>query len=139
MPATESLFTRLQTQSRRVYGALQGEIERMQSQLDGMRAEANRWRAALGGPSPRGAAAATTSGAKTPKKRAAAKRKPARRGPAIDWDGVLKKLPKTFTSEQLAKATPKLASNPKARVMALARWSRAKAIKKIADKKYAKR
>ncbi|MBM4268827.1 MAG: hypothetical protein FJ144_19800 [Deltaproteobacteria bacterium] len=148
MPATDSLLNRLQVQGRQVYSALQAEIERMQDQLEGLRREASRWRAALQGDrrSSRTSTATKTSHTAKGRKRGAAKktrgatkRKAARRGPTIDWDGVLKRLPKTFTGADLEKATPVLAKRPKARVMALARWSRAKAIKKVGDRTYAKK
>jgi hypothetical protein len=111
----------------------------MQEQLESLHREANRWRAALQSEGRSvGRTARAANGAQTSKKRGA-KRKTARRGPSVDWDGVLKRLPKTFTSAQLEKATPALAKNPKARVMALARWSRAKAIKKVGDGKYTRK
>ena len=61
-----------------------------------------------------------------------------RRGPSVDWDAVLKRLPTTFTSADLEKSTPKLKARPRARIMALARWSKAGAIKKVESGKYRK-
>lgn len=147
MPATESLLTRLQHQGRQVYSALQAEIERMQDQLEGLRREASRWRAALQGDGRSSRASSATKAisgqggkrATAKKARGAAKRKAVRRGPTVDWDGILKRLPKTFTSADLEKATPVLAKRPKSRVMALARWSRAKVIKKVGERTYAKK
>jgi hypothetical protein len=46
--------------------------------------------------------------------------KPPRR-PSVDWDAILAKLPRSFTTEDLAKATPALKGNPLARNIALAR------------------
>jgi hypothetical protein len=50
-------------------------------------------------------------------------------------DAILAKLPKSFTSAHLAKATPTLKGNSLARNIALARWSRAGSIEKSDDGK----
>ena len=59
-----------------------------------------------------------------------------RLSPAVDWDAVLGKLPGQFAMDDIAKATPELEKVPQARVIALARWARAKKIKKTGKGKY---
>jgi hypothetical protein len=50
----------------------------------------------------------------------------------------LGRLPKSFGKTELERATPSLSKYPKARVMALARWSRGKQIRKVSAGKYRK-
>ncbi len=67
---------------------------------------------------------------------ATAKKRAVRRSPTIDWDAVLEKLPGQFAMGDIAKATPELEKVPQARVIALARWARAKKIRKTGKGKY---
>jgi hypothetical protein len=52
--------------------------------------------------------------AKPAKARAAAS-KPNGSSPAVDWDAILAEIPKSFTREDLAKATPALKAHAQAR------------------------
>lgn len=126
---TADPFSNVRKQAQRALGAVLNEIRRREADLHRLVEQAERWRAALGGTGQTPAAAGT--------KRAGGK-KASRKSPEVDWDAVLGKLPDSFTPEDVAKRTPKLAKYPKARVMALARWSRGKQIKKVGEGKYRK-
>jgi len=66
-------------------------------------------------------------------------RKPKKRtSPPVDWEKVLGRLPESFTMKELEKATPALKEHRQTRNIALARWSRSGAIKKVGDGKYSK-
>lgn len=67
---------------------------------------------------------------------ATAGKRTARPSPAVDWDAILGKLPGQFVMDDIAKATPELEQVPQVRVIALARWARAKKIKKTGKGKY---
>ena len=134
-----TLLQNLEAQGRRVLGMIQQEIRDLEGQLEHLRDQAERWAAALERRTrpdrPR------SSGKKKVPSRAkkkTAKKSARRTSPQVDWDAILGKLPKTFTSADVAKRTPKLSKYPKARVMALARWSRQKKIEKVGDGKYQK-
>jgi hypothetical protein len=141
MATAQLLIDQLQNHGRRIYSSLQAEIARMESQLEALQDQMSRWRGALsGGGAPRGRGrSAAAPGAKGARKKIARRGRPVRRSPSVDWDTVLKRVPKTFTMDDIAKRTPKLAKFPRARIMAVARWSRGKEIKKLADGKYRKR
>ena len=61
---------------------------------------------------------------------AAARSAPSPKRPGINWDQVLSRLPRSFSLEDLRKSASKLIGNPQPGFMALARWTRAKQIKK---------
>jgi hypothetical protein len=145
MAKSTSLWNEIRRQGQQILRAVQSEIAGLEQQLESLRREADRWRAVLQGRAtralPKGLrpkAAGGGRGAAGAKRRAAVRRTAARRGPSVDWDAILKKLPRTFTSADLEKSTPALKARPKARVMALARWSKGKAIVKIESGKYRK-
>jgi len=138
-----SLLKNLESQGRRVLTLIQGEIRDLEGQLEDLRDQAARWASALERRTRpagrRSAAKATKRRTGTRRKGKTAARKRARRtSPRVDWDAVLTKLPKTFTMADVAKRTPNLSKHPKSRVIALARWSRGKQIKKVGDGKYRK-
>ena len=139
MATAQLLIDQLQSHGRKIYTSLQAEIARMESQLEALQDQMSRWRGALSGSSAartRGRPAAVAG--KSVAKRGARRGRPVRRSPSVDWDTVLERVPKTFTMEDVAKRTPKLAKYPKARIMAVARWSRGKDIKKLPDGRYRK-
>lgn len=134
-----SLWNEIRRQGQQILHAVQTEIAGLEQQIDALRREADRWRSVLqgkGGSLPRGARGKIGRGAAA--NRLSLGGRPALRGPSVDWDAVLKRLPATFTSADLEKSTPKLKSRPRARIMALARWSKAGAIKKVESGTYRK-
>ena len=133
------LWNEIRRQGQQILHAVQSEIAGLEQQLDALRREADRWRSVLqgkGGPIPRGVGGKLGRGGS--KRLSMGGRSALSRGPSVDWDAVLKRLPATFTSGDLEKSTPKLKSRPRARIMALARWSKAGAIKKVESGKYRK-
>ena len=131
------LVERLQAQARKVLEAVQRQIRDRESELESLREQTSRWLAAIGSEAPKrrgrpagsGTAAKTTAATRTTKKKTS---------PPVDWDKVLGRLPKSFTMKELERATPALKEHRQARNIALARWSRSKAIKKTGDGKYQK-
>jgi hypothetical protein len=142
-----SIFDRLQVEGSKFLKTVEAEIRERQSELDDLREKASHWLVAMGGAVPKRRGRYPGSGKKAgsvaaPKatlggavKKAA---KPKRKSPAVDWEKVLAKLPKSFTMDDVAKATPALKEHTQARVIAVARWSRFGAIKKLAPGKYTK-
>jgi hypothetical protein len=141
-PAT-SLIERIQAEGRKFLGVIEAEIHERQAELEGLRAQASQWLAAIGGAKAKGrrgrppgkATATGRTGRVASVKKGG---RPKRNSPAVDWDAVLKRLPKEFTMAQLERATPKLKQHRQTRNIALARWSRGGAIKKVGDGKYRK-
>lgn len=134
-----SIFETLEAQGRQVLKLLNAEIGELEGRLEELRDQAGRWAAAIGlGGKPSGPGRRRGGGA-VGVAVAAPKKGPRRRvSPAVDWEAVLKKLPKKFSKADLERATPKLKEHPQARVIAVARWSRAQQIKKVADGLYQK-
>jgi hypothetical protein len=142
-PAT-SLIERIQAEGRKFLNVIEAEIHERQSEIEGLREQASQWLAAIGGGKAKGrgrppgrtaSAGGERSGRVVAVKKAG---RPKRNSPAVDWEAVLKRLPKDFTMTQLERATPKLKEHRQTRNIALARWSRAGAIKKVGDGKYRK-
>jgi hypothetical protein len=134
-----SIFETLEAQGRQVLKLLNAEIGELETKLEELRDQAGRWASAIGlsgqssGPGRRrGSAGGAVVAA--PKKSGPRKRV----SPAVDWEAVYKKLPKKFSKADLERATPKLKDHPQARVIAVARWSRAQQIKKVGDGMYQK-
>jgi hypothetical protein len=139
-----SLIERIQAEGRRFLGVIEAEIHERQSELEHLRAQASQWLAAIGGEKTKGRRGRppgrVASAPARPGRIAAVKKpgRPKRNSPAVDWEAVLKRLPKDFTMAQLERATPKLKEHRQTRNIALARWSRAGAIKKVGAGKYRK-
>jgi hypothetical protein len=134
-----SIFETLEAQGRQVLKLLNAEIGELEGRLEELRDQAGRWASAIGisgkprGPGrPRGSAGGAVAAVKK------AGRPRQRVSPAVDWETVLNKLPKKFSKADLERATPKLKAHPQARVIAVARWSRAGQIKKVGDGLYQK-
>ena len=157
MARQRSFFEAIEAQGRQVLKLIDTEIMELERRLRELRDQAARWAAAVGksvgrarrGPGrppgrPRGRPPGRPSGrpAEAAKPRAKAvsrKRRPAKRAsPSVDWEAVLKRLPKKFSKDDLQRATPKLKAHPQARVIAVARWSRSGQIKKVGEGQYQK-
>jgi hypothetical protein len=139
------LLDRIQTEGQKVLRAVEAEIHERQTELDGLREKASRWLAAIGGWAPKRRGRPPISGTASKATAQRSKRggyakvttKPKQKAsPPVDWEKVLTRLPRAFTMGDLEKATPALAEHRQTRNIALARWSRAGAIKKVADGKY---
>jgi hypothetical protein len=104
MPKTENLLDRLQSEARKLATAMQAEITEREAELEALRDHAGRWLAALNG------GASAKRGPGRPKGSGAAK--PKRSSPPVDWDAVLGKLPRAFTTADIERATPALKRHP---------------------------
>ncbi len=136
MPRGANLLENIRSEGLKLLATLEAEIRERESELAGLQANAAKWLAALNlGGQRRGPG--RPKGSVSVSKRAAAA-KPTRPSPSLDWDEFLAKLPKSFTKEDLEKATPTLRAHAQARNVALARWSRAGSIKKNGPGKYAR-
>jgi hypothetical protein len=144
MARQKSFFEAIEAQGRQVLKLIDAEIVELEKRLLDLRDQAARWAAAVGmsgkgtrrGPG-RPPGSAKTSG-KTQAKGAVRKARAKRASPPVDWDAVLKRLPKRFSKQELERATPKLKAHPQARVIAVARWSRSGEIKKVGEGQYQK-
>jgi hypothetical protein len=140
-----SILDRIQVQGRRVLDAVQAEIRRRETGIEDLRERASAWVAAIGGSAPKrrgrppgpgaSAKAATRKSPRGSYAKVATKAKK-KKSPDVDWDKVLGRLPKSFTMKELERATPALKEHRQTRNIALARWSRAGAIKKTGQGKY---
>lgn len=145
----------LQAIGRRILELIEDEIARLEGLLAELQTEAQKWMRALTGSGPQRGARTRERQVGRPGRPSGAKRRPAgkrarprtgrvakvttagrRLSPAVDWDAVLGKLPEKFAMDDIAKVTPELEQAPQARVIALARWARAKKIKKTGKGKY---
>jgi hypothetical protein len=145
MPREKDLLGTIEAQARHVLGLIEVEIVDLEDRLAKLREQHARWSSVLvSSPAPsEGRRARARKDDKTPAeaktRRRAAAPKPAKpAGPSIDWSEILKGLPSRFSSADIEAATPELAQNPRARIVAVARWSRAKQLKKIAAGQYEK-
>jgi hypothetical protein len=142
LPARTNAVDRIQAEGRKFLATIEAEIRERATELDGLRANAAKWLVALNGGAPKKRGPGRPKGSVSTKPAQAVGRapapKPKRSSPTVDWDAILAKLPKSFTSDDLAKATPALKAHAQARNVALARWSRAGAIKKSAPGKYSR-
>jgi hypothetical protein len=136
MPRGANRLEHIQSEGLKLLATLEAEIREREAELAGLQANAAKWLAALklgterrGPGRPKGSVSVTRRGASA---------KPKRASPSVDWDAILAKLPKSFTKEDLEKATPGLKAHAQARNVALARWSRAGSIKKNGPGKYAR-
>ncbi len=134
-----TLLQSLESQGRRVLGMINKEIAELEHQLTGLQDQAERWAAALEQRTrPGRPLGSTNKKSSTRKRRKSAKKRARQASPQVDWDSLYARLPKSFTMADIEKRTPTLAKFPKSRVVAVARWSRAKQIKKVGDRKYQK-
>ena len=142
-----SIFDRLQVEGSKFLKVVEAEIRERQAELDDLREKANQWLAAMGGTAPKRRGRPPGSGRKAgpaaapEAARPSVVKKPAkakRKSPPVDWEKVLGKLPKAFTMDDVAKATPALKEHAQTRVIAVARWSRSGAITKTGPGKYKK-
>jgi hypothetical protein len=146
MPRTGDVLSAVRREGEKLLHLVEGEIARLSSDLEHLRNQFSAWRSALDGGSVASAVrrrigvkvapARARGAAKRPmaRKGGAAKRRPST--PAVDWGRVLGRLPARFSMDELVKATPGLGQNPRARFIALARWTRGKQIKKVGTGSY---
>jgi hypothetical protein len=143
MPRDKDLFETIETQARNVIELIEAEMADLRGRLAQLEDQHARWAAVLAGsPPPRGArhraaVRAATDGPK-PGRKPRAPRAARRATPQLDWEDVLRGLPDRFSAAVLESATPTLADNPRARIVAVARWSRAKQIRKVGAGLYEK-
>ncbi len=146
MPREKDLLGTIEAQARHVLGLIEVEIADLEERLAKLREQHARWSSVLvGSPAPSaGRRARAPKRDEAPaeakiRRRHSTAPKPARApGPSIDWNEILKGLPSRFSSADIEAATPELAQNPRARIVAVARWSRAKLMKKVAAGQYEK-
>ncbi len=144
----QGLIETIESQGRNVLGLIEAEIHRLEGNIAQLRQQAERWATALGavrsGALSRVVGGAPARRGRPPKRASAAphgaRPRPAKKrtSPPVDWNRVLDRLPKRFTLADVAKATPKLAKTPQARVIAVARWARSKHIRKVGPGQYQK-
>lgn len=137
MPRGANLLDNIQNEGRKLLATLEAEIKEREAELAGLHANAAKWLAALNLGSSQRRGPGRPKGSVSAVRRPAAA-KPKRSSPSVDWDAILAKLPKSFTKEDLEKATPSLKAHAQARNVALARWSRSGSIKKAGPGKYAR-
>jgi hypothetical protein len=143
MPREKDLLGTIEAQARHVLGLIESEIADLEERVSKLREQHARWSSVLVGSPPPPLAArrrrSKVEDSTPPKARRKAAPKPVRApGPSIDWNEVLKELPGRFSMADIATATPALDPNPRARIVAIARWTRAKQVKKVATGQYEK-
>lgn len=138
MPRQRDIFGNLRRQVDRTLDLIRREIADVENHLSGLRQEALKWTAALSGigrGQPQGVRVRSPARSSRTRKVVRKRNQPS----GIDWDKVLAGLPNEFTLAEIQKRIPALSRNPRAAVMAVARWSRGKAITKIGDGRYHRR
>jgi hypothetical protein len=143
MPREKDLLDTIETQARHVLKLIEGEIADLEERLSKLRDQHARWTAVLVGspdvPQTKRAQPARVSAATKPKVRQRRAPKPARpTSTSVDWSQVLESLPQRFTTDDLDAATASLGGNRRARILAIARWSRAQQICKLVEGVYEK-
>lgn len=141
MARQRGFFESIEAQGRQVLKLIDAEIAELEKRLRDLRDQASRWAAAVGmtGKGVRRGPGRPRASAKVSAKASTRKSRPKKRAsPAVDWEAVLKRLPKRFSKQDLERATPKLKAHPQARVIAVARWSRSGEIKKVGEGQYQK-
>jgi hypothetical protein len=142
MPRERDVFDTIEAQARHVLKLIEHEIADLEERLGKLRDQHARWTAVLlGAPDPPQKKRARRAKPSAPTARKVHRRtvptaQPA--SPPIDWSEVLKALPRRFTMDDLEAATASLGENRRARIVAIARWSRARQIGKLVDGVYEK-
>ncbi len=114
----KSALDTLKQQGVKIFASLQREIEAKEKDLAGLKAEADRWRSALG-------ASARADGSRTP-----AKKGRRAKGKRVDWNATFLSLPATFSAKMVAEKTGK----PMEQVYAaVSRWGKEKKVKRGKD------
>jgi len=142
MPREKDLFETIEVQARQVITLIEEEMADLEGRLAKLRDQHTRWTEVLvGSPPPRDARRGRPPRRSTGEPTASKPRSPkvARPSPPqVDWDEVLRGLPDRFSMVAIATVTTALAENPRARIVAIARWSRAKQMKKVGEGVYEK-
>ena len=142
MPREKDLFETIEAQARHVITLIEAEMSDLEGRLAKLRDQHARWTEVLAGSPPpsdvrRGRPPRGSTGEpKVRKPRSPKVARPA--SPQVDWDEVLRGLPDRFSMADIETATPALGENPRARIIAIARWSRAKKIEKVGEGLYEK-
>jgi hypothetical protein len=123
------IFTAVRAQAARALKLLQDEIRQRQADLAKMVAQAESWRALLGGGGPARSAGAAAGGRRGGRRRG---------GKRVSWDEVLASVPSVFGIEHVLKH-PGAASKGRAQIYpAFTRWEAAGRIKRVAKGRYEK-
>ena len=142
MPREKDLLETIEAQGRHVITLIEEEMADLRGRLSKLQDQHARWTAVLlGAPPTRDARRVGSRPRSTGEPKGIKPRPPKvdRPSPAkIDWDEMLRVLPDRFTMTDVGTVTPALAENPRARIIAIARWSRAKKIEKVGDGLYEK-
>jgi hypothetical protein len=142
MPREKDLIATIEAQARHVIKLIEDEMADLQGRLAQLQDQHARWTAVLdGSPPPQRARRVGPPSRATGAPKARKQRAPqaARRAPIeIDWEDVLKGLPDRFSMADIESATPALTDNPRARIAAVARWSKVKQVRKVGKGVYEK-
>jgi len=142
MPREKDLLETIEAQAKHVITLIEEEMADLRGRLSKLQDQHARWTAVLlGGPHTRDARRVGLRPRSTGEPKASKPRPPkvGRPSPAkIDWDEVLRGLSDRFSMTDVETVTPALAENPRARIIAIARWSRAKKIEKVGAGLYEK-
>lgn len=137
--ATPDLFATVRKQAQRALDEVLKEIRHREAELQGLAEEAEQWRVAISGTSPtpgKGARRSATRRKKAASKRGTTKKRSV--GKRLNWEVVLKGLPKTFSVDDVMKR-PGVKARGRAQVYpSLTRWMDAKRIKRVGKGKYQK-
>ena len=114
----KSSLDTLKQQGVKIFASLQREIDAKEKDLAGLKAEADRWRSALG-------ASGGAGGSGAP-----AKRGRRAKGKRVDWNATYLALPAIFSAKMVAETTGK----PMEQVYAaVSRWGKEKKVKRGKD------
>jgi len=142
MPREKDFFETIEAQARHVITLIEAEMADLEGRLAKLRDQHARWTEVLvGSPPPRDARRGRPPRRSTGEPKVRKPRSPKGTQPApapVDWDEVLRGLPDRFSMADIGTVTPTLAGNPRARIIAIARWSRAKVAKKVGEGVYEK-
>jgi hypothetical protein len=133
------LFSQVRRQAKKALAILRREIQRRQNELNGLLAQADRWRDAIDGtrflrrgpgrpPGRRAAAGAT--------RRATSRGRARGSGRRVNWDAVLASVPEKFGVADVMKHPGARAKGRPQVYPALTRWLEAKKVKKIGKGRY---
>ena len=113
----KSTLDTLKQQGIRILAALQREIATKEKELSSLKAEADRWRTAIGA-------------SRRPSSNTAVKKGRRGKGKRVDWNATYAALPATFSAKMVAELTDK----PMEQIYAaVSRWSKEKKVKKGKD------
>lgn len=123
--ASRDPFAKVRKQARAALEQVAKEISRREAELERLQADADRWRVVLG------------AGSK-PTRRSATRRLGAKRGGGkrLNWDNVVKGLPKTFTVDDVMKRPGVKARGREQVYPSLQRMIESKKVKRVGPGRY---